>query len=61
MLDSYKRGPNFYPISYKLLTIRGVTLLHRKVDFAWESDFLQRKAYYLQIQLVNRIISSIYN
>ena len=32
---------------------------HRKVDFAWESDFLQRKAYYLQIQLVNRIISGI--
>ena len=48
MLDSYKRGPNFYPISYKLLTIRGVTLLHRKIDSAWESDFLQRKAYYLQ-------------
>ena len=30
-------------------------LLHRKVIF------LQRKAYYLQIQLVNHIISSIYN
>jgi len=24
-------------------------LLHREVDSAWESDFLQRKAYYLQI------------
>ena len=29
------------------------------VDGAWESDFLQRKAYHLQIWLVNRMISSI--
>jgi len=29
------------------------------VDGAWESDFLQRKAYYMQIWLVNRMISSI--
>jgi hypothetical protein len=34
-------------------------MLHREVDSAWESDFLQRKAYYMQIWLVNRMISSI--
>ena len=38
----------FYRLTPNYLIISDVYFLHRKVDSAWESDFLQRKEYYLQ-------------
>lgn len=38
-----------YLFDCNCLTDNLVKNLHRKIDSAWESDFLQRKAYYLQI------------
>jgi hypothetical protein len=42
-------GPIFVRLALNSLINRILTTLHRKVDSAWESDFMQRKAYYLQI------------
>ena len=41
-------GSNSVPELCSYLIISVLDALHRKVDSAWESDFLQRKAYYLQ-------------
>ena len=44
-----KLEPHLNHVPRNSLIINEFNILRRKVDSAWESDFLQRKAYYLQI------------